>query len=326
MALTLMHPTLLAVYNRPQRLLPYFESSCLDGFPPMPRSIALTATLIRFLSSVPLADGPADNIPANVRRVPKLGIEVPEEKRKELEAYLTKLRTEIDEVKKRAYYKTRELWPDAEIFYKSVHDALTYQEFFDPSELDEAKRQVVIGIQRAAALRNGEAPWTTETGLTVRGYISKIDGSVQPYGLVIPESHNSKGPQRYRTDLWFHGRGEVLSELNFIKDRMNNIGSISPDDTIVLHPYGRYCNAAKFAGEIDALEALDSVKRRYRVDEDRISVRGFSMGGASAWHFAVHYPDRWFAANPGAGFSETPDFLKVFQKENLQPTWWERKL
>jgi len=69
-----------------------------------------------------------------------------------------------------------------------------------------------------------------------------------------------------------------------------------------------------------------SVKRRYRVDEDRISVRGFSMGGASAWHFAVHYPDRWFAANPGAGFSETPDFLKVFQKENLQPTWWERKL
>ncbi len=292
----------------------------------MPRSIALAAFLPLLLSSVSLADGPADNIPANVRRVPKLGIEVPEEKRKDLEAFLAKLRSDIDDVKKRGDYKTRELWPDAEIFYKSVHDALVYQEFFDPSELDEAKRQVVIGIRRADMLRNGEAPWTTQTGLVVRGYVSKIDGSVQPYGLVIPESYNPKGPQRYRTDLWFHGRGEVLSELNFIKDRMNNLGSINPDDTIVLHPYGRYCNAAKFAGEIDALEALDSVKRRYRVDEDRISVRGFSMGGASAWHFAVHYPDRWFAANPGAGFSETPDFLKVFQKENLQPTWWERKL
>jgi len=36
--------------------------------------------------------------------------------------------------------------------------------------------------------------------------------------------------------------------------------------------------------------------------------------------------DRWFAANPGAGVSaKPPDFLKVFQKENLQPTWWERK-
>ena len=51
-----------------------------------------------------------------------------------------------------------------------------------------------------------------------------------------------------------------------------------------------------------------------------------TMGGASTWQFAVHYPDRWFAANPGAGFSETPDFLKVFQQENLQPTWWEQKL
>jgi len=292
----------------------------------MPRSIALAASLLLFLSSFSLADGPADNVPANVRRVPKLGIEVPEEKRKELEAGLAKLRSTIDEVKKRTDYKSRELWPDAEIFYKSVHDALVYQEFFDPSELGEATRQLTMGQFRAEQLSRGEASWTSAIGLNVRGYVSKIDGSVQPYGLVIPESYNSKGPQRYRTDLWFHGRGEVLSELNFLRDRMNNIGSINPDDTIVLHPYGRYCNAAKFAGEIDALEALDSVKRRYRVDEDRISVRGFSMGGASAWHFAVHYPDRWFAANPGAGFSETPDFLKVFQKENLQPTWWERKL
>ncbi len=290
----------------------------------MLRHIALAIFLS--LPSLVFADGPADNIPENVRRVPKLGIEVPAEKRKELEAGLAKLRTAIDGVRRARNQQTRDLWPDVEIFYKSVHDALTYQEFFDPSELDEATRQLAEGLSRAEQIAAGSPNWTTATGLVVRGYVSKIDGSVQPYGLVIPESYNAKGPQRYRTDLWFHGRGEVLSELNFIKDRMNNIGSINPDDTIVLHPYGRYCNAAKFAGEIDALEALDSVKRRYRVDEDRISVRGFSMGGASAWHFAVHYPDRWFAANPGAGFSETPDFLKVFQKENLQPTWWERKL
>ncbi|HTG45223.1 MAG TPA: hypothetical protein VK633_11900, partial [Verrucomicrobiae bacterium] len=32
------------------------------------------------------------------------------------------------------------------------------------------------------------------------------------------------------------------------------------------------------------------------------------------------------AAAPGAGFSETADFLKVFQQEKLQPTWWEQKL
>ena len=65
---------------------------------------------------------------------------------------------------------------------------------------------------------------------------------------------------------------------------------------------------------------------RYRVDDDRTLVRGFSMGGAGCWQFAVHYADRWFAANPGAGFSETPLFLKVFQQEKLSPTWYEKKL
>jgi hypothetical protein len=50
------------------------------------------------------------------------------------------------------------------------------------------------------------------------------------------------------------------------------------------------------------------------------------MGGAAAWHFAAHYAGEWAAAAPGAGFSETPQFLKVFQKETVQPSWWEEKL
>src|SRR5204862_291277 len=32
------------------------------------------------------------------------------------------------------------------------------------------------------------------------------------------------------------------------------------------------------------------------------------------------------ATAPGAGFSETAEFLKVFQNEKVQPTWWEKKL
>ena len=74
------------------------------------------------------------------------------------------------------------------------------------------------------------------------------------------------------------------------------------------------------------LEAIEDVKRRYRIDDGRIVIRGFSMGGASAWQLATHYADRWCAANPGAGFAETPRFLDVFQKEKVEPTWYERKL
>jgi len=160
----------------------------------------------------------------------------------------------------------------------------------------------------------------------VRGYRSKIDGSVQPYGLVIPASYQSPSAQRFRLDFWFHGRGETLTELDFINGRQNSPGEFTPPDTFVLHPYGRYCNANKFAGEADLFEALDDVKRQYPIDENRLVVRGFSMGGAACWQFATHYAGWWAAAAPGAGFSETADFLKVFQNESLKPAWYEQKL
>jgi hypothetical protein len=55
-------------------------------------------------------------------------------------------------------------------------------------------------------------------------------------------------------------------------------------------------------------------------------VRGFSLGGAACWHMTTHHAARWAAAAPGAGFSETAEFLKVFQNEKLAPNWWEQKL
>src|SRR5262249_58036170 len=127
-------------------------------------------------------------------------------------------------------------------------------------------------------------------------------------------------------DLWWHGRGETLSELNFIDQRQRSPGEFTPPHAFVLHPYGRYCNANKFAGEIDTLEAIDRVKKHYPIDEDRIVARGFSIGAPACWQFAVHYPGLWCAAAPGAGFAETPEFLRVFQKEKLEPTWYDKKL
>jgi dienelactone hydrolase len=272
------------------------------------------------------ADGPQDNLPDSVRRIPKAGIEVPRATRAELEQGLGELGAAIERLAQKHDPKVSELLPDVRIFWKAVHDALVYQEFFAPQELAKARSLLKDGQSRALALEIGSAPWSTKTGLVVRGYVSRIDGSVQPYGLVVPPGYSFPGPGRVRLDVWFHGRGETLSELNFLDERLRQPGQFTPADTIVLHPYGRYCNAFKFAGEVDVLEAIEAVKRQYRIDDDRIAVRGFSMGGAACWQFAVHYADRWFAANPGAGFAETARFLNVFQKEAVSPTWYEQKL
>ncbi len=288
--------------------------------------LIVSLSCLASVAAAALADGPADNQPQNVSRIPMLGIEVSADDRKALEDGLAKLQEAIGQLQQKKDAKVASLLPDVQVFHKAVHDALKYQEFFDPKDLAKAKHHLDEGKARAEALLKGDAPWTTQTGLVVRGYVSKIDGSVQPYGLVVPPTYTTITPHRYRLDIWFQGRNEIGSEVNFIDTREHNAGTFTPADTIVLHPYGRYCNAYKFAGEVDVLEALDDVKRKYKVDEDRISVRGFSMGGAAAWQFGTHYSDRWFACNPGAGFSETARFLKVFQNETVQPTWYEKSL
>jgi pimeloyl-ACP methyl ester carboxylesterase len=290
--------------------------------------LSLTAIAVVFACLPSLADGPADNVPDNVRRIPPPGIAVPEADRSELEAGVRKLGSEIESLRTELKGKPAllDLLPDVQIYHNAVRYALTYNEFFSAREIPVAKTLLAQGLERAQALREGRAPWTTQTGLVARGYLSKIDGSVQPYGLVVPITYHADGPTKHRLDIWFHGRGETLSEVNFINDRQRNPGEFTPPNAFVLHPYGRYCNANKFAGEIDTFEALDHVRKHYPIDENRVSVRGFSMGGAACWQFAVHYASDWAAAAPGAGFSETADFLKVFQSEDVKPTWYEQKL
>ncbi len=272
------------------------------------------------------ADGQQDNIPENVRRVPELGVAVLDDRAASMRTSLGQLQEKIATIKAANDATKTALLSDVMIFERAVRCALDYNEFFDVKEFDKADALLEEGAKRADQLIAGKPEWLTQKGLVVRGYISRIDQTVQPYGLVIPPTYAIDHSVPTRCDIWFHGRGEKLSEVNFLWDRMKNPGEFTPDHTIMLHPYGRYCNAFKFAGEVDVLEALEDVQKRYRIDEDRISVRGFSMGGAACWQFATHYADRWFAANPGAGFSETPQFLKVFQKEELKPTAWEQTL
>lgn len=255
---------------------------------------------------------------ADVRPLPPPGIDVPANQKAQLEEGLKRLSASIDQL------QGSKLLPDVLVFRDAVRTALENKEFFRQEDIGKARDLLREGQQRADALMEGRAPWTTATGLVVRGYISKIDKSVQPYGLVIPASFTRD--RKWRLDTWFIGRSEMSSQVNFMYDRMRNPGEFTPSNAIMVHPYGRYCNANKFAGEIDLFEVLEAVKKQYPIDENRILVRGFSMGGAAAWHFAAHYAGEWAAAAPGAGFSESADFLKVYERETIKPTWWEEKL
>jgi hypothetical protein len=65
---------------------------------------------------------------------------------------------------------------------------------------------------------------------------SRIDGTVQPYGLVVPASYRAEGDQAHRLDVWLHGRFENTTELRFIDDRMRSPGQFTPLGAFVSIP------------------------------------------------------------------------------------------
>ena len=89
------------------------------------------------------------------------------------------------------------------------------------------------------------------------GYVSRLDGSVQPYGLVVPASLPTRRHQKISARFLVPWPRRHIERTDFISDREKNVEFTLRRTCIVLHPYGRYCNAYKFAGEVDVFEALD---------------------------------------------------------------------
>ena len=107
-----------------------------------------------------------------------------------------------------------------------------------------------------------------------------------------------------------HGRGATLNEVSFIQAHDGKPAAPGAD-WIQLDVFGRTNNAYRYAGEADVFEALADVKRRYRIDDRRIVLHGFSMGGAGSWHLGLHYPSLWCSVGPGAGFVDFYKYQKV---------------
>jgi dienelactone hydrolase len=252
-----------------------------------------------------------------VKPIPPTGNALDPKDRAELEAGALELGRRVETLRQSPVaLDLSVLLPDVQIYHNAVRYPLQYDE---PIAVPAARAALAEGMRRATALQDGKPDWLYATG--PRGYVSRIDGSVQPYLLVVPKSFEPADPKPRRLDFFCHGRDEALTELKFLSGKL----PADAGDHFLVNLYGRFCNANKFAGEIDLLEALESMKRRYPVDENRVVVTGFSMGGAACWQFAVHYSDLFAAASPGAGFAETPRYLRLPNGGADEP-WWQRKL
>ena len=254
--------------------------------------------LLALLTRIPSASAqPAAEPEANLIR----------EKLAQLSAAITTLKTGREDLRPVA---------DVEVFAKAADWILRHNEFYKPDYAKWTIEALDIGLKRATELAESKHPWFGRPGVSILGYYSDVDGSVQPFAIRLPHGYDPKPPKRWPLHVELHGRGDTLNEVSFIHAHE---GKTPKEDLeyIQLDVFGRTNNAYRWAGEADVLEALAATKRLFRIDDRRVTVRGFSMGGAGAWHLGLHYPSMWSSVGAGAGFCDTVHHLGL--KEPLSP-------
>ena len=216
---------------------------------------------------------------------------------------------------------------DIELYLKAAENIVRFDEWYAKDSGKWALTTLDRGLERAKVVSDskgrpkanelGDVYWQRTTGKwIVRGYTSRIDDSIQPYAVVYPDNYGQDQEKTWPLDVILHGRDSSLTEAKFIATHDGKPGPKGLD-RILLEVYGRGNNAYRWAGETDVFEAIHAAGHRATgtmfgtniIDDKRIVLRGFSMGGAGTWHLGLHHPDQFCVIGPGAGFTNTRGYI-----------------
>ena len=193
---------------------------------------------------------------------------------------------------------------DLTVYAKAGRYLLEFPELFgNQNAINHSMTVLDHGIEQAKQLQTGHAQDMTAKS-QIHAYYSAIDGSVQPYHISLPANYDPAKPTRLY--VWLHGRQNNTTESEFIYSFMNprppGSAPVADQGQIQVDLFGRINSAGwHWAGEADVFETIAAVKKRFKIDDKRVMLRGFSMGGEGGWHIALHHPDDFAAAEIGAG-------------------------
>jgi predicted esterase len=167
------------------------------------------------------------------------------------------------------------------------------------------------------SVKIGVDPLINITGTVRKAFRSKLDNTLQPYVVRIPAKFDRS--KKYPLLVYLHG-----SE----SDETNLPGYIIPEGFIAVSPFGRGTSNAftRDNAQEDIAEAIEAVKKDFPVDDNRILLTGFSMGGYGVYRTFFETPKKFkaiaiFSGGPSLGShylkgAPAPDFM---EDKNLIP-------
>jgi len=133
-------------------------------------------------------------------------------------------------------------------------------------------------------------------------YPSRLDDVLQP--LPLCESDDGAFEKALLIDLSPGAINDLGASLKRCEE-MARYAREAGESAVVIKPCGRGPGSVyQGPGEVDLFEAIEFVRHNFRIDPQRISLLGGSMGGAAVWYIASHYQDVFAAAAPFCGYCD----------------------
>lgn len=123
-------------------------------------------------------------------------------------------------------------------------------------------------------------------------------GRLQTYSMHVPANYVATGAA-YPLIVYLHGFTGLPEEPFY-----NPVGLVQMVDQqgyLLASALGRGDYFYRGEGDLDVLEVIADVSRRYHVDPDRIYLMGHSMGGYGTNNVGMHHPDLFAAIAPAEG-------------------------
>jgi len=131
-------------------------------------------------------------------------------------------------------------------------------------------------------------------------YIDPVDNTPQFCRAYLPLNYNPT--QKWPLVIVLHGyNGNNPVYVNWwsIDQRHNNIVDKFP--VIYIEPHGRGNTSYLGIGDQDILKCIELAKQKFNIDEDRVYLKGESMGGGGTWNVGTRHPELFAAIAPVYG-------------------------
>ncbi len=182
-----------------------------------------------------------------------------------------------------------------------------------------AKEQLsLVRLEDAVAQAEaGRDVFASRTGFFRRAFRSKVDGTLQPYAVRIPDGFDRRAGKKYPLIVYLHG--SASDETN-----LAGVDYLGGGEFIEVAPRGRGPSNAytRDHAQEDIEEAVEAVIGSYPIDTARIVLTGFSMGGYGVYRTFYEHPERYRAL---AVFSGAPDLGSRYFEGEGHPSFLEER-